>query len=194
MVSRDTNTANSSGGRYRREWAAVVILLTLASNGCAVMMASKAPDRRNLSVLSPGVSRSQVVAELGPPLQSRQDQDGPKDVFAFKQGYGKTTKFGRAVFHGAADFSTLFLWELAGMPLEMAFDGEDVKAEVAYDETEHVRRVEFFQGAHLAQGQMTLAPWLRGSKTRQVAVVERSDYQPPQESSPQTASAPRSVK
>ena len=70
-----------------RRIATIAILCGFCAinSGCSVMMAARAPEKKNLSVLSPGASRSQVVAELGPPLQSRTDQYGEKDVFAFSR-------------------------------------------------------------------------------------------------------------
>lgn len=139
--------------------------------GCSVMMAARAPGKKDLKVLTPGVSRSQVVAELGPPIQSRDDDNGSKDVFAFKQGYSTGTKVTRSIFHGAADFLTIGFWEFAGTPLESSLQGEDVRAEVAYDPSGKVSRIEFYAGAHLANGGPTLAPWMRGESTRQSAVI-----------------------
>ncbi len=146
------------------------------NTGCAVMMAANAPGKKNMGVLTPGVSRSQVVAELGPPVQSRKYGWGAKDVFAFKQGYSTPAKVSRSVVHGAADFMTLGLWEIAGTPLEGSLQGEDVRAEVAYDASDTVQRVEYFSGAHLAHGGMTLAGWMRGGGTRQTAVIGDADF------------------
>jgi hypothetical protein len=148
-----------------------VVCLNLC--GCAVMMAAKAPDKKDLRVLTPGVSRSKLVAELGSPLQSREEAHGAVDVFAFTQGYRPMTKASRVIGHLSADVMTLASWEFVGTPLEAAFQGEDVQVEVAYDAASRVERVEFFQGAHLANNRPTLAPWLRGKNMRQTAVVGR---------------------
>ena len=72
------------------------------------------------------------------------------------------------------DALTLGLWEVVGTPLESSLDGEGVQAEVRYDRDQYVRRVEFFSGAHLAQGGPTLAPWLRSANTQQTGVLERT--------------------
>ena len=141
------------------------------SSGCSVMMAARAPEKKDLSVLTPGAARSQVVAELGPPLQSRTDQYGEKDVFAFKQGYTLPTRVVRSTVHAAADVATVAIWEVVGTPLESSLQGEDVRVEVAYDDAERVQRVEYFAGAHLANGGPTLAPWMRRANVRQTAVV-----------------------
>lgn len=147
----------------------------MVSSGCSVMMAAKAPGKKNLDVLTPGMPRSAVVAELGTPLQSRQDTTGsPTDVFSFQQGYSLPVRVTRAFVHGAADVATIGLWEVAATPLEAGLQGENVKAAVVYDHDERVKRVEYFAGAHLAHGEPTLASWMRFQKPKQTAVVEYS--------------------
>ncbi len=47
-----------------KKWALLSMLLTI-STGCSVIMATQQPGKKNLSVLSEGVNRSQVIAELG---------------------------------------------------------------------------------------------------------------------------------
>ena len=116
-------------------------LLVLATPGCAVVLAAKQPDAKDLSVLTPGTPRSMVVGELGPPIWSG-ERDGAKvDVFAFVDGYNKATKAARAFFHATADFFTLGLWEVVGTPTEVIFTGSKMKVEVVYDTQDHVVRV-----------------------------------------------------
>ncbi|MFP6620536.1 MAG: hypothetical protein VB877_14410 [Pirellulaceae bacterium] len=166
--------------------ASLLLCLFLASSstGCSVMMAAKAPGKKNLAVLTPGVTRARVIAELGAPLETSQDADQTRDIFAFKQGYSTATRVGRAGFHALADLATYGIWEVAGTPLEGALEGEDVRAEVRYDSQQYVQRVEYFSGAHLARGGPTLAPWLRSQSTRQTAIVEAAG----EESSPAASS------
>ena len=70
-------------------------------------------------------------------------------MFAFKQGYSKGVKAGRALVHGAADVATAGLWEVVGIPAESLADGRDVKVEVTYDERRSVRATQVFQGQDL---------------------------------------------
>ena len=113
-------------------------LVVLAMSGCAVVLAAKQPDAKDLSVLNPGTPRSMVVGELGPPVWSG-ERDGAKvDVFAFVDGYSKATKAARAFFHGAADFFTLGLWEVVGTPAEAIFTGSKMKVEIVYDSHDQV--------------------------------------------------------
>jgi hypothetical protein len=117
--------------------------------GCAVSMATKQPDKKDLSVLRPRVTRSQVIAELGQPAAYEQRDNRRVEVFAFTQGYSKATKTTRALAHGVADVVTLGLWEVVGIPAETYFSGTDVKVEVTYDEQDCVEQVAVLEGKEL---------------------------------------------
>jgi outer membrane protein assembly factor BamE (lipoprotein component of BamABCDE complex) len=121
-------------------------VLLVALPGCSVIKATRQPGKKNLAVLSPGVPRMHVIAELGAPIFTEERANGTVDVFTFKQGYTKVNKAGRALVHGAADVATWGLWEVIGTPAETLADGTDVKVEVAYDENRFVRSVTFFEG------------------------------------------------
>jgi len=115
--------------------------------GCAVMKAANQPGKKDLSVFSPGVPRSHLIAEIGPPLSTQDFTDGSReDVFKFRQGYSKKVRVGRAIAHGAADLATGFMWELAGTPLEMIADGTEVKTVVRYDPQGAVESYEVLEG------------------------------------------------
>ena len=117
--------------------------------GCSVMKATQQPDRKNLDVLSKGTPRTHVIAELGAPVWSDSKDGGTTDVFAFKQGYSRWNKAGRAMFHGAADVATFGLWEVVGTPVETIADGKDMKLQVSYDTEQKVRDIEVIKGADL---------------------------------------------
>lgn len=121
-------------------------LLVLALSGCAAIKATQQPDKKNLKVLSQGTPRSHVIAEIGAPLHSEQRDGVTVDVFAFKQGYTKGVKAGRALVHGAADVATGGLWEVVGIPAESLADGKNVKVEVTYDERRAVRSIDVIEG------------------------------------------------
>jgi hypothetical protein len=142
------------------------------SSGCSVMMAARAPERVDMNVLNLGEPRGRVVSELGVPVQSRDGDSSGSDVFAFKQGYSLPQRTGRVALHGLADVATIGLWELVGTPMETSLQGEDVRVQVDYDASNRVRRIEYFEGAHLAGNRMALARWMRRRSTRQTAVIE----------------------
>ncbi|MFO1020236.1 MAG: hypothetical protein U0903_06020 [Planctomycetales bacterium] len=124
-----------------------VLSLFVSVQGCAVMKAANQPGKYNLAVMTPGVSRPEVVAELGKPVSSDTLPDGRiQDVYAFRQGYSKPVRIGRVLFHGAADLATGFLWELAGTPIEMIANGTPVKAVITYDESRNVAAVQVLEG------------------------------------------------
>lgn len=137
---------------HKRSPLALVVLslvvgaMLLMNSGCSVFMAAKQPDKKDLSVLDVGTPRSHVIAQLGAPAWSEKKDGERVDVIAFKQGYSKGARAGRAFFHGVADVFTLGLWEVAGTPIESVASGTDMKVEVIYDGDDRVRSVNFLEG------------------------------------------------
>jgi hypothetical protein len=111
-----------------------------------VLKATEQPDKKNLNVLSPGVPRNYVIAELGAPNFSEERDGTTTDIFAFRQGYSKQVKAGRAFGHAAADVLTWGLWEIVGTPVEALADGTPVKVEVTYDPQRRVEYVDVIEG------------------------------------------------
>jgi hypothetical protein len=124
----------------------VLVLSLIFIAGCAVVMATQQPSRKDFAVLSKGVDRSRVVAELGSPLTTEMKDGKRNDVFYVKQGYSTGAKAGRAIFHGIADVFTLGLWEVVGTPVEAVASGTDVKVAVFYDSSDKVERIETYSG------------------------------------------------
>ncbi len=125
---------------------AVLVMAICLVSGCSIIMATQQPGRKNLAVLTEGVDRSQVIAELGQPLTTETKNGTKEDTFAFKQGYSTGAKVGRAVFHAAADVFTCGLWEVVGTPVEAIASGTDVKTKVYYDKDDKVMKVTTFAG------------------------------------------------
>ncbi|MHA3097845.1 hypothetical protein [Acinetobacter brisouii] len=123
----------------------LVAIFALASptlfTGCAVVMAAKQPDKKDVSLLAYGMPRSRILAEFGPPLSSELKDGKRIDVYAFKQGYSKGAKVSRTIFHGAADIATLGLWEVIATPTESVFDGNNLAYQVTYDSADKVLEV-----------------------------------------------------
>ncbi len=118
--------------------SSILALLLLIFSGCSVVMATKQPDKKDLSVLEKGTPRNMVVAELGTPSLT-EEKDGSKiDTFKFTQGYSTVSKTGRAFMHGVADLLTLGLWEVVGTPIEAIATGTDMTVVVTYDENDRV--------------------------------------------------------
>lgn len=124
----------------------MVVALSLLGGGCAVSMATKQPDKKDLSVLRPRVSRSRLIAELGQPTLSERRQGKRVEVFAFRQGYSRAAKTGRALAHGVADVLTVGLWEVIGIPTETYFSGTAVHVEITYDTDDTVSEVLVLEG------------------------------------------------
>lgn len=126
--------------------ATMALALLAANAGCSVGMAYRLPPKRDLSVLAQGTPRTHVIAELGNPVWSGQQAGQQTDVYAFRQGVSKPVKAGRMVGHAAADFFTFGLWEVVGTPAEMLLDGQEVKVEVQYDETQQIAMTRVIEG------------------------------------------------
>jgi hypothetical protein len=120
--------------------ALVLICFMLLSSGCAVFMAAKQPDKKNVDLFRVGTPRSMLLAEFGMPTVSEL-RDGKKhEIYKFVQGYSVGAKAGRAVFHGAADVFTFGLWEVI-TPIEGTFSGDEMAYEVRYDDESRVDQV-----------------------------------------------------
>jgi hypothetical protein len=121
--------------------ALVLMCFMLLCSGCAVFMAAKQPDKKNVDLFKVGTPRSMLLAEFGMPTVSEL-RDGKKhEIYKFVQGYSAGAKAGRAVFHGAADVLTLGLWEVVGTPVEGTFSGDEMAYEVRYDDESRVDQV-----------------------------------------------------
>ncbi len=49
-------------------WSLVIGPILLVNSGCSVVMATKQPHKKNLTVLDEGTPRNIVIAELGAPI------------------------------------------------------------------------------------------------------------------------------
>ena len=101
--------------------------------GCAAVMATKQPAKKDLTVFNKGVDRGLIIAEIGAPITSEYKNGKRYEIYTFMQGYSKANKISRAVWHGAADVVTLGLWEIIGTPTESAFNGKKTSYEMIFD-------------------------------------------------------------
>ncbi len=113
----------------------------LSLSGCSVFLAANQPDKKDLSVLTAGTPRAQLIEEFGQPLSSRLQGDKRIDLFSFVQGYSKGAKAGRAFGHGVGNVATFGWWEIAGTSMETVFDGKKLSFEVTYNRADLVERV-----------------------------------------------------
>lgn len=117
-----------------------VTLLSL--NGCAVVMAAKQPDYKNVELFKVGTPRGALLGEFGQPIATDTKPDGTRcDSFSFTQGYSGGAKAGRAFLHGIADILTLGAWELIGTPTEAVFSGSTVGYQACYDKDDRIKTV-----------------------------------------------------
>lgn len=143
---------------------AVASIYVAASSGCAVVMAAKQPDYKNVELFKPGTTRGQLLGEFGQPVSTETRKDGTKcDTFSFTQGYSGGAKAGRAVLHGVADVLTLGLWEIIGTPTEAVLNGNTVGYQACYGADERVTEVTLLtkddgKGLRTADGETVTPP------------------------------------
>ncbi|MFW2172336.1 hypothetical protein ACG95N_02245 [Acinetobacter guillouiae] len=112
----------------------IVLCAVISLNtGCAAVMATKQPTKKDLSIFNKGVDRSLIIAEIGAPITSEFKNGKRYEIYTFMQGYSKANKISRAVWHGAADVVTFGLWEIIGTPTESAFNGKKTSYEMVFD-------------------------------------------------------------
>jgi len=105
-------------------------------------MAATQPDRKDPEFFREGANRHQLLATYGQPIASEVSQDGKKqEVYKFVDGYSLPVRVGRVVWHGVADIATLCIWELLGIPLELAFNGTPYVFSVTFDENNRATEV-----------------------------------------------------
>jgi len=134
-----------------KQYLAIMAIVSLTTS-CSVFMAANQPQRRDVHVLDRGTFRNTVIAELGAPAYSTVEEGKKSDIFTFVQGYSKRARYGRTLFHGAADLFTGFAWELAGTPIEAMADGTKVKVEVFYGPNDTVERINVIEGNDVMKG------------------------------------------
>jgi len=120
---------------------AMVMAVGVVTSGCAVVMAAKQPSKKEVGLLTPGVPRNLLLAELGQPVATETRAGKRVEVYSFVQGYSKGARVSRSIAHGAADVLTFGLWEAIGTPTEATFDGTRVAYEVTYDASDRVEQV-----------------------------------------------------
>ena len=123
----------------------VLGLCTLFITGCSTVMAAHQPGKKDLNVLSAGMPRDSVIAEIGSPVDTQTENGKKVDIFKFVQGYSQANKTVRTIGHGVADVFTLGLWEVVGTPAEATFHGEDIAVKVTYDAQDKVQDVAYLK-------------------------------------------------
>ena len=133
--------APSQCGWWSTTSAALLVLSVLGAAGCSPVMAAHQPSRKDVDLLSPGIPRNMVLAELGQPVATETRSGKRVEVFSFVQGYRKGVRVGRTIGHATADVLTLGLWEVAGTPTEATLNGHRVAYEVTYDTSDRIEHV-----------------------------------------------------
>lgn len=118
-------------------WIAGCLLVVFVStSGCSVLMAAnRSSYRGDVNVIKEGVSRSDVISELGQPDSfSKTETGGFDDRYTLDPDAHRTwVKIGTVILHLGADLVTLCLWEVVGTPYELAVRDRAVIYHLAYN-------------------------------------------------------------
>jgi hypothetical protein len=150
---------NRSFSRSLAEWIfflPIVSVVMVSIQGCSVYLASHQPDKKDLTVLERGTLRQDVAAELGAPIWSEDRNKDTIEIYKFKQGYSKSVKLGRTLFHAVADVASIGVWEIPGTLIEkVGLHGTGMTAKVSYDAEGRVQTSELFDSTKLNQEPLT---------------------------------------
>lgn len=97
----------------------LLLIAALFSSGCSVLMAANRESYRgDVGVIKEGVSRTEVIAELGHPDSFFKPETGGFDdrYVLDPEAHRTWVKVGTVVVHLGADLVTAFLWEFVGTP------------------------------------------------------------------------------
>jgi hypothetical protein len=134
----------------------IVSVVMVSTQGCSVYLAAHQPDKKDLTVLVRGTPRQEVEAELGAPISLEDRNNETLEIYKFKQGYSKSVKLGRTLFHAIADVASIGVWEIPGTLIEkVGLHGIDMTARVSYDAEGRVQTSELFDPTKLGQETLT---------------------------------------
>ena len=120
-----------------RLFAGCLLIVLGATSGCSVLMAAnRSSYRGDVDVIKEGVSRSDVIAELGQPDSFSKTETGTFDdrYTLDPEAHRTWIKVGTVILHLGADLVTAFLWELVGTPYELAVRDRVVIYHLAYNQ------------------------------------------------------------
>jgi len=93
----------------------------LLASGCAQNMALNKPGPFTPACLKPGVERTEIIAELGHPVSSKQQDRLLTEDYKYVDGGSNNSidaKTGRVWLYSAGDLFTLFIDQIVWVPIE----------------------------------------------------------------------------
>jgi hypothetical protein len=128
-----------------RMLAGSLLIVAMLSSGCSVLMAAnRSSYRGDVNVIKEGVSRPEVIAELGQPDSFNKTETGGFDdrYVLDPEAHRTWVKVGTVILHLGADVVTAFLWELVGTPYELAVRDRTVVYHLAYNQDGKLASIE----------------------------------------------------
>ena len=137
MLCKRAQRIDMEGGIMGRAVATgFLLIVAMFSSGCSVLMAANRESYRgDVGIIKDGVSRTEVIAELGQPDSFFKPETGGFDdrYVLDPEAHRTWVKVGTVVVHLGADLVTAFLWELVGTPYELAVRDRKVIYHLAYN-------------------------------------------------------------
>jgi hypothetical protein len=123
-------------GMFKKMGKLILISFAFILNGCSVYKVLTQPGPADLSGISVGTKREEIISRLGAPKFADADKSGNKqDIFEFQSGFHQASKL-RALPYLAADVFTLSLAEVVLWPLELTImDSAACTGIATYDST-----------------------------------------------------------
>ncbi len=119
-----------------------LLIVSLFLPACSVVMASN-KNGVDIDSIQNACTRTQLIALGAEPIVTESDEnENLVETYKIQRERGSIA---RAFMHGLLDLSTVFLWELAGTPIESALSQEKhYSVKVTFDENEKIQRIELF--------------------------------------------------
>lgn len=137
MLCKRAQRIDMEGGIMGRAVATgFLLIVAMFSSGCSVLMAANRESYRgDVGIIKDGVSRTEVIAELGQPDSFFKPETGGFDdrYVLDPEAHRTWVKVGTVVVHLGADLVTAFLWEFIGTPYELAVRDRKVIYHLAYN-------------------------------------------------------------
>lgn len=121
---------------------ALFLLLTSLLPSCSVIMASN-KSGVEIDMLQSAWTRTQLIGMGAEPIITEHTEEGLLvETYKVQRERGSIA---RAFMHGTLDIFTLFLWEMAGTPIESSLDEKKYySVKVTFDENERIQKMELF--------------------------------------------------
>ena len=116
-------------------------IVLLMQAGCTAIAVANQPKQKNLAVFSNGITRDEVIQEIGQPTTSVKKSGKQIDTFSFNQGTSMAHRAGRIFLHSVAGTVSVGMWDFIGPTVEAKYGSTPMQYEVTYNKANVVEKV-----------------------------------------------------